>query len=204
MRRALLGLALLFACVAAAQIPSRVPEELPHSRTPPALPDSRTPPALPARGTVQVAFTPWDNAEAMIVDCIRRARHQVLVQAFSFTSRTLANALIAAKRRGVDVRVMADREQTFGGEASRIPDLVRAGIPVVLEVRYQSAHNKVMVIDAGTADAAVITGSYNWTYAAQYKNAENVLILRHNPDIVNAYAANWRRHFTDALPYAER
>jgi phosphatidylserine/phosphatidylglycerophosphate/cardiolipin synthase-like enzyme len=70
-------------------------------------------------------------------------------------------------------------------------------------VRYQSAHNKVMVIDAGTDDAAVVTGSYNWTYAAQYKNAENVLILRGNAGIVNAYAANWRRHFVDALPYAE-
>lgn len=204
MRRALLGLALLLACAAEAQIPAQAPDALPYPQTPPALPDYRTPPARPAQGTVQVAFTPWDNAEAMIVDGIRRARHQILVQAFSFTSRTLANALMAAKRRGVDVQVMADREQTFSGEASRIPDLVQAGIPVTVEARYQSAHNKVMVIDAGTEDAAVITGSYNWTYAAQYKNAENVLILRHNPDIANAYAANWIRHFAEALPYAEQ
>ena len=195
MRRPLLALGLLCACAAHAQIPAPAPEVLPHMRTPP---------AVPARGTVQVAFTPWDNAEGMIVDGIRRAKTQILVQAFSFTSRTLANALIAAKRRGVDVRVMADREQTFSGESSRIPDLVQAGIPVALEVRYQSAHNKVMVIDAGTADAAVITGSYNWTYAAQFKNAENVLILRHNPDIANAYAANWRRHYADSLPYIEQ
>jgi len=123
------------------------------------------------------------------------------VQAFSFTSRTLANSLIAARRRGVDVQIMADREQTFSGEASRIPDLSKSGITVVLETRYQSAHNKVMVIDAGSADAAVITGSYNWTYAAENKNAENVMILRHNPEIANAYAANWRRHRADALPY---
>ena len=164
---------------------------------------AQVPPPIPARGTVQLAFTPWDNAEAMIVDAVRGARREILVQAFSFTSRSLANALISARRRGVDVRVMADREQTFGGETSRIPDLVQAGVPVALEVRYQSAHNKVMVIDAGTADAAVVTGSYNWTYAAQYKNAENVLVLRGNPDIVNAYAANWRRHFADALPYSE-
>jgi len=167
-------------------------------------PAGRTPPAMPAQGTVQLAFTPWDNAEAMIIDGIRGAKQQILVQAFSFTSRALANALIAARKRGVDVQVMADREQTFAGEASRIPDLVQAGVPVVLEVRYQSAHNKVMVLDAGTADAAVITGSYNWTYAAQYKNAENVLILRGNPDVVNAYAANWRRHHAEALPYAEQ
>lgn len=212
MKRTLLTLALLCVCAVQAQpvAPARDalaaekrPPALPVSRTPPAFPVSRTPPALPAQGTVQVAFTPWDNAEGLIVDSIRRARQQILVQAFSFTSRALANALIAAKRRGVEVQVMADREQTFGGEASRIPDLVRAGIPVVLEVRYQSAHNKVMVIDAGTADVAVISGSYNWTYAAQYKNAENVLILRHHPDLADAYAANWRRHFADALPYAE-
>jgi phosphatidylserine/phosphatidylglycerophosphate/cardiolipin synthase-like enzyme len=183
----------VLACAAEAQIPA-----------PEALPYPQTPPVMPARGTVQVAFTPWDNAEGMIVDCIRRAKNQILVQAFSFTSRTLANALIAARRRGVDVHVMADREQTFSGEASRIPDLVRAGIQVMLEARYQSAHNKVMVIDAATADAVVITGSYNWTHAAQSKNAENVLILRHNPDLANAYAANWRRHFAEALPYAER
>ncbi len=159
------------------------------------------PPVLPARGTVQVAFTPWDNAEAMVADAIRQARKQILVQAYSFTSRTLASALIAAKKRGVDVQLLADREQTYGGEASRVPELAAAGIPVLLEVRYQSAHNKVMILDAGTADAAVITGSYNWTYAAQYKNAENVLILRHLPELADAYAANWKRQRADALPY---
>jgi phosphatidylserine/phosphatidylglycerophosphate/cardiolipin synthase-like enzyme len=201
-RRALLGLVLVVACAAAAQLPAQGIEPFAAGQT--LAPDRQSPPVLPAQGTVQVAFTPWDNAEGVIVDCIRRARNQILVQAFSFTSRALANALIAARRRGVDVRVMADREQTFSGEASRIPDLAQAGIPVALEVRYQSAHNKVMIIDAALADSAVITGSYNWTHAAQSKNAENVLILRHNPEITNAYAANWRRHFAQALPYAGR
>jgi len=195
MVRGLSALVLMLACAAEAQISPQAPA--------PAA-DTRAPPLSLAAGSVQVAFTPWDNAEAMIVAAIRSARQQILVHAFSFTSRTLANALMAAKRRGVDVQVMADREQTFSGEASRIPELVQAGIPVMLEVRYQSAHNKVMVIDPGAAEAAVITGSYNWTYAAQYKNAENVLILRHNADIVNAYAANWRRHSADALPYAAK
>jgi phosphatidylserine/phosphatidylglycerophosphate/cardiolipin synthase-like enzyme len=194
MRLALLAFALLAACAAGAQAPQPGAE---------GTAPRHLPPALAAQGTVQLAFTPWDNAEGMIVDAIRRAKHQILVQAFSFTSRVLANALISAKKRGVDVQVMADREQTFSGESSRIPDLVRAGIPVTLEVRYQSAHNKVMVMDAGTAHAAVITGSYNWTYAAQQKNAENVLLLRDSPDIANAYAANWRRHYAEALPYAE-
>ena len=194
MRRILLGLVLSGACVFA---PPAAAQAAQASST------AKLPPVFRAQGSVQVAFSPWDNAEGMVVDAIRQAKTQILVQAFSFTSRALANALMAAKRRGVDVLVLADREQTFNSEAGRIPELAQAGIAVMLEVRYQSAHNKVIVIDADTEDAAVITGSYNWTYAAQFKNAENVLILRNTPDIANAYAANWRRHYADSLPYIE-
>ncbi len=194
MRRILLGLVLSGACAFTLFAVAQVAQDIGAAKLPA---------AFPARGSVQVAFSPWDNAEGMVADAIRQARAQILVQAFSFTSRALAHALITAKKRGVDVLVLADREQTFSSEASRIPELAQAGIAVMLEVGYQSAHNKVMVIDADSEDAAVITGSYNWTYAAQFKNAENVLILRHNPDIANAYAANWRRHYADSLPYIE-
>lgn len=159
------------------------------------------PESISARGSVQVAFTPWDNAEGMIVDAINRARTEVLVQAYGFTSRTIADALLTAHRRGVRIRLLADREQTFSGDNSRVPDLASAGVSVSLEVRYRSAHNKVMVIDPVSADGAVITGSYNWTYSAQHRNAENVVIFRRSPELLRRYAENWYRHFADALPY---
>ena len=165
------------------------------------LAQSPAAPPLPARGTVQVAFTPWDDAERMIAEAIGAAKRQILVQAYSFTSRSIAAALIAARARGVDVRVTADREQAFSGDNSRIPAIAAAGIPVLIEVRYQSAHNKAMIIDAGSADAAVITGSYNWTFAAQNRNAENVLIFRRNADLAMLYFSNWQRHAQDALPF---
>ena len=88
----------------------------------PALAQNQGAPAaapLRAAGTVQVAFTPWDDAEALIVKTIAEARHQVLVQAYSFTSRAIAAALIAARQRGVDVRVLADREQLFNSDNSQ-------------------------------------------------------------------------------------
>jgi phosphatidylserine/phosphatidylglycerophosphate/cardiolipin synthase-like enzyme len=153
------------------------------------------------QGTIEVGFAPWDDVEGMVVRAIQGARKQVLVHAFSFTSRPIARALVAAKARGVDVQVTADREQAFAGDGSRIPDLSKGGIPVWLEVRYQSAHNKVMVIDADTSTPVVITGSANWTGAAARKNAENVLVLRNNHALTRAYAANWRRHRDEALPY---
>jgi phosphatidylserine/phosphatidylglycerophosphate/cardiolipin synthase-like enzyme len=163
-----------------------------------------TAPALPfpASGTVQVAFSPWEDAEGLVVQAIGEAQRQILVQAFSFTSRRIAQALIGARRRGVEVLVTADREQAVAGEGSRLRDLTAAGIPVWLETRYAAAHSKVMIIDAGTRDSAVITGSFNWTAGAQRRNAENVLVLRRNRELANAYEANWRRHQAQASPYA--
>lgn len=161
------------------------------------------PPEYPAEGTVQVAFPPWDDAEALVVAAVGGARQEIFVQAFSFTSKAVARALIAARRRGVDVQVTADREQTFGGESTRIPDLASAGIPIWLEVRYTAAHSKVMIIDPGTREPVLITGSYNWTWSAQHGNAENLLIVRRNRELTRAYLRNWERRRRDALRYGE-
>ncbi len=68
-------------------------------------------PSLPAVGTVHVLFPPWDDAESALVAAVEAARTQVLVQAFLLTSRTIAASLIAARRRGIDVRVLADARQ---------------------------------------------------------------------------------------------
>lgn len=152
----------------------------------------------------RVYFTPWDDAEGAIMRAIRAAQRQVLVQAYVFTSGSIAGELINAKKRGIDVRVTADQDQTERVATSRIADLARAGIPVWIETRYQAAHNKTMVIDAGGASPVVITGSYNWTVAAQRRNAENVLILSGAADLAQAYKANWERHRADATPYTLR
>jgi phosphatidylserine/phosphatidylglycerophosphate/cardiolipin synthase-like enzyme len=162
-----------------------------------------TPPEHAATGTVQVAFPPWDDAEALVIAAIVDAREQILVQAFSFTSAAIARALIAAKRRGVDVRMTVDREQTFGGEFTRVPELAAAGIPIWLEVRYVAAHSKVMIIDSGSDAPVLITGSYNWTWSAQHRNAENLLIVRGDTKLTRAYRKNWELRRRDALPYAQ-
>ncbi|MCZ7563700.1 MAG: phospholipase D family protein [Burkholderiales bacterium] len=156
---------------------------------------------LAAAGTVQVAFPPWDDAEGLVVAAIDAARRQIRVQTFTFSNRAIARALVAARQRGVDVAVTADRGQVYGAGFTRIPELARAGIPVWLEVRYAAAHSKVMVIDADTRESVLITGSFNWTSAAQRKNAENLLIVRRNRDLALEYLANWERRRAQALPY---
>jgi phosphatidylserine/phosphatidylglycerophosphate/cardiolipin synthase-like enzyme len=165
--------------------------------------DPRLSAAQAAQGTVEALFSPHDDIEAAILGVLRGARRSIHVQAYLFTSRALAAALIEAKARGVRVEVLADGEQTARAENSRIPQLVEAGIAVALEVRYAAAHNKIILVDAAEASGAVITGSYNFTYSARLRNAENVLILRGNPSVLRAYLDNWKRHRAEAVTYEE-
>ena len=72
--------------------------------------------------------------------------------------------------------------------------LAAAGIPTFVDSEHDSAHNKIMVIDAGSQQGIVITGSFNFTHAAQYRNAENLLIFRGNPQLTQSYLNNWKRH----------
>ena len=154
---------------------------------------------LPASGTMEVLFPPWDDAETAIVTSIAGARHNIFVQAYAFTSRTIAQALVEAQRRGVEVEVLADGEMNRRAEGNSIPTLLAAGIPVAYETRYNAAHNKVILVDPDSPRCAVVTGSYNFTWSAQARNAENLLILRGNRPLARLYLENWRRHRAEAV-----
>jgi phosphatidylserine/phosphatidylglycerophosphate/cardiolipin synthase-like enzyme len=157
-----------------------------------------------ATGTVQVAFTPGDPVDEILIGVIGQARQQVLVKAFSFTHKRIARALVDAHRRGVRVEVLADERQDRQLEGSVLTDLMRNGIPVWLDAKRASAHNKVMIIDAGTPAAVLVTGSYNFTYSAQRRNAENVLVMRGNVALAGAFVHNWQRLRASARPYRAR
>ncbi|MBK6402797.1 MAG: phospholipase D family protein [Rhodocyclaceae bacterium] len=159
---------------------------------------------LPARGTVEVLFTPWDDAEGALLAAMAQARRTIHVQAYVFTSRNIARALEDAHRRGVRVAMLVDLEQTQRNERSLVHRLHDAGIPVWFEVRHASAHNKIMLIDAEGGAPVVVTGSYNFTYSAQARNAENLVIMRGNEPLARRYLDNWRRHHDEAVPYLEK
>jgi phosphatidylserine/phosphatidylglycerophosphate/cardiolipin synthase-like enzyme len=158
---------------------------------------------LPATGTVQVLFTPWDDAEGALIHEIGAAKKSIHAQAYLVTSRNIARALIDAHERGVKLVLLADREMMVKNENSQVPKLHEAGIEVRLETRYAAAHNKILLIDVEGDKPVVITGSYNFSFSAQARNAENLLILRGNRALARDYLNNWRRHRDEALPYAE-
>jgi phosphatidylserine/phosphatidylglycerophosphate/cardiolipin synthase-like enzyme len=136
---------------------------------------------------IQVCFTPGENCTAEITDVIDAAKKSIFVQAYSFTSAPIAAHLIAAKKRGVNVNVILDKSQkTQKYSASHF--LVNQHIPCWIDYKPAIAHNKIMIID----EKEVITGSFNFTKAAQNKNAENLLIIR-DPALADIYMRNWQR-----------
>jgi phosphatidylserine/phosphatidylglycerophosphate/cardiolipin synthase-like enzyme len=156
----------------------------------------------PATGTVEIAFTPGDSVDNLIIAAIGRAQDEILVHAYTFTHRRIAQALIDARRRGVTVAVIADREQARSVPQNVLAQLAGGGVEVWLDGNFVAAHNKVMVIDAGSPRATTITGSYNFTLAAQRSNAENIVVLRDNEPVANAYRDNWRRLRAATTPWS--
>jgi phosphatidylserine/phosphatidylglycerophosphate/cardiolipin synthase-like enzyme len=77
--------------------------------------------------------------------------------------------------------------------------LANQGVPTKIDANHAISHNKVMIIDGET----VITGSFNFTKAAQEKNAENVLIIRDKP-LADQYTQNWQAHAQHSQPYVGR
>jgi len=137
---------------------------------------------------VQVYFSPHGGCTDALVKAIDQATQSILVQAYSFTSRPIAEALVRAHSRGVNVQVIADKSQEHA-TATVVGELKVAGITVTFDESYAIAHNKVMVID----DATVVTGSFNFTAAAENSNAENLLIVK-DADLAKQYLENWEKH----------
>lgn len=142
-------------------------------------------PVLPQ--STEVYFSPGGSVASRIVQEIQRAQATIDVAIYSFTRDEIADALIAAKNRGVAVRIIADSSQA-DGSGSDIARLEAAGIPLK---RYAGGgggimHNKVAIFDS----RIVLTGSYNWSTAAEASNDENAIFIR-TPAVVTAYQAKF-------------
>lgn len=133
-----------------------------------------------------VCFTPGQDCEGMIVNEIKHAKKSILLQAYSLTSTPIAKALSEAKQRGVDVRAILDksqRKEKYTGATF----LKHAGIPVVIDEQPAIAHSKIFVFD----QVSVLTGSFNFTKSAQERNAENLIVIKGDANLVRAYTENW-------------
>jgi phosphatidylserine/phosphatidylglycerophosphate/cardiolipin synthase-like enzyme len=136
-----------------------------------------------------IYFTPPAGGASGLIKQIDGAKKSIKVMAYGFTATNLAEALVRAKRRGVDVGLIQD-EKSAQNNRETLPILLAAGIEVRSDGKHAIQHNKVMLID----DDIVITGSYNFTKSAESRNAENIMIVR-SSYAAKRYADNWKSHW---------
>jgi len=150
--------------------------------------------AQPAK-VIQVCFSPNGQCMQLVKETINKAQHTILVQAYYFTSLTMANALIEAHQRGIAVKLLIDRSQ-LTAQGSKLRLVAKKGIPVWIDFVPGIAHNKVLIID----EEYVLTGSFNWTDAAQKRNAENLILIqdRHTNQ---KYKDNWEQRAAKAQQF---
>ena len=146
----------------------------------------------------EVYFYLHRGATDAIIRELNKAKIIVLVQAYSFTSAPIAKALLNAHKRRGKVEVILDKSQRTQNYSSAT-FLYNQGIPIKIDAQHAIAHNKVMIIDGET----VITGSFNFTKAAEENNAENLLVI-HDKNLADQYTKNWKEHDRHSQVYSGR
>jgi phosphatidylserine/phosphatidylglycerophosphate/cardiolipin synthase-like enzyme len=147
---------------------------------------------VPAENTYplnwEVYFSPNGGCTDAIVSELDKAQSTVLVQAYSFTSYKIAKGLLDAHKRGVKLEIIPDKSQK-SDQYSSADFLANSGMSVKIDSVHGIAHNKVMIIDGET----IITGSFNFTKAAEENNAEELLVI-HDKKLAERYTENWQEH----------
>jgi phosphatidylserine/phosphatidylglycerophosphate/cardiolipin synthase-like enzyme len=158
----------------------------------------------PAVAQVAVCFVPEQECDAPVVQAIAEAKKFIRVQAYGFTSPVILQALADARARGLDVQAILDKSddrldrEDQVGKRKRISGArftAEANIPTWIDDSVAIAHNKVIIID----DHLVIGGSYNYTAAAERRNAENVTFID-APVVADFYLVNWEARKAASRP----
>jgi phosphatidylserine/phosphatidylglycerophosphate/cardiolipin synthase-like enzyme len=155
---------------------------------------------LPAAGTIEVAFSPNEGSEHLVVKVIDSAKSELDLLSYSFTSVPVVEALVRARHRGVTVRLVADEKDNLKADKARaaLGALVNAGADVRTIRVYPIHHDKVIIADHQTVEL----GSFNYSDAAAHKNSENVLVNWGNPKLAEVYFKHFERNYAQASAYS--
>lgn len=148
--------------------------------------------------SITIGFSPEGSAQKAILDLINSAQKEIRLAAYSFTSPEVVKALIQAKRRGVDVKLVVDYKGNTGKTSIAAMNLiVNAGIPIRTIQKYAIHHDKFIVVDR----VSVETGSFNYSRSANSRNSENALVLYNMPQVASQYLSHWASRWNDGTPW---
>ena len=157
--------------------------------------------ALRAEPDIQVGFSPEGSARRLALDTIGQAERSIQVLAYSFQSPRITQALVDARKRGVEVRVVVDEKRNRGKASKAAMDFVtRNGVELRTSSGFHLQHDKTIIVDGD----AIATGSFNFAVSAETVNSENLIVVRGMPEVSRRYLAHWQSRWDLGKPYAAR
>ena len=141
--------------------------------------------------SIETGYSPEGTALQLVLKTINSAQQEIRLMGYSFTSPEVAGALVRAKQRGLDVKVVLDwKANSAKGSAgvAAMNLLANAGIPVRTVSQFKIMHDKVIITDGRNVE----TGSFNYSRAADRVNSENVLVVWDEPVVAQRYLQHWQ------------
>ncbi|WP_227726149.1 phospholipase D family nuclease [Yersinia proxima] len=147
---------------------------------------------------VEVGFSPEGSAQALVLKVINDAQKSIQMIGYSFQAPDIAKALVAARQRGVDVRVVVDKKRNQV-KASKTIMLYAAnnGVKLRIDGHYHIQHDKTIIVDGKTVE----TGSFNFAPSAETENSENVIVIHDMPNITQQYVTHWTSRWEQGVPF---
>lgn len=128
-------------------------------------------------------FSPDDDLETILIQLINAEQQSIKIAVFSFTNGDIANALLAAHKRGIEVEIITDIS-CLKDKFNKIDLLKKGGIKIFIynprntTMLNNIMHNKFVLFSKNVNGKALLwTGSFNFTKSARINNQENVIII---------------------------
>ena len=153
---------------------------------------------VPSGSLIEIAFAPFPQRQAqrLVETIIDAADSTVVIAAYQMTSKPIADALCRAAARGVAVTAVLDQRSNPHGLGNSKRDYLDAcGVAVRADARYPIMHDKFIVVDGKHVE----TGSFNYSFAAAERNAENAMVIWNNPELAARYSSEFDRLFEEAV-----
>lgn len=148
--------------------------------------------------SVRVGFSPEGSARLLVLSTLASARHSIRMLAYAFQAPDIVQALVAAKRRGVEVQVVIDKKRNEGKASRAAMDAaIRGGVALRTNDRFHLHHDKVIIVDGNTVE----TGSFNFAPSAETANSEDLVVIRDMPEVSRQYLTHWRSRWSLGQPY---
>jgi phosphatidylserine/phosphatidylglycerophosphate/cardiolipin synthase-like enzyme len=132
----------------------------------------------------------FKNIRKELLQVLCESKNEILIAVYWFTNQELFDCLVSQLSKGIRIKLIIHNDYINNRETGLpFQDLIDLGCEFYFSDSENPMHNKFCIIDG----RILINGSYNWTYFAEIKNRENILVIREEKEVVESFIEEFKR-----------